>query len=1042
MARKFVLKKFLQSFRENSKAYTIESENISVIKRFNIQGRVLKFKVKAAPSQLEPIDWFKNAIEQSISEGLSSDKFCITATCVKLPQGTGKTLKYTNFDDECKHRRGVITISNRDNLCLPRALIVVIHQVEKSVDYKQIIKSNSKLQTKKATELIENAGKDVIFEGLGTGKKLNLLFHKNHYNVITSLTAAFSCIYYCEDCHVAYNNKNGHRCTGSCPKFNGQECFDNHKSSSSTTISICELIHKCFKCLKVYKKDRQHICGEYFFIKQHETTLCVFEQRCDQCIDIVSLYLCANCKIRRKIIEKGNIIETFLNYILEMRKKFKNIIVIAHNGQAFDHQFILNFILEKTSLQTKLIMRGTKVIMMLLGNIKFIDSLNYFPMALSKLPKAFDLQFNMKKGYFPLLFNTAKNENYIRQLPSVEYYNPNDMKVDEQIIEYCVNDVTILTQSCLKFREMFLKQCNVEPFLETTTIASACNLAFRRNFLKEDTISLIPKHGYRNSDNQSKVAIQWLVWEEEKRNINIRHTAKQKESFVNGIKVDGFCSETNQVFEFYSCYYHGHLTCIPHNRNNSLQDDSNDIMNTRYKRTIKKAERLRKLGHDVIEMWQCEFNSLISKEEASYLKNHPLVQHSALNPRDAFYGGRTGNVYNYYKCKEEEKKKYIDICSLYPWVCKYGKFPIGHPQIYVGESICSTLKLNNMDGILKCKILPPTNLLHPVLPLKQNNKLMFSLCRSCSEEKWLEECCPHSDEERALIGTWVIDEVVKAIQKGYKMLEIYKVWEYQTTKYDKNMDVQGLFTNMMNKFIKIKQEASGWPSKCVTNNEKENYVKDFFDKEDIQLEHEKVPNNPGLRSFAKLMLNSFWGKFGQRENLQKTSIINQPRELYNLLTNPSIEVCYIFPVNEENIIVNWQYKEEVMDSLPTVNVCIAAYTTTQARLKLYSYLEKLQERVLYYDTDSVVYISRKGDYEPSVGNFIGDMTDELECYESVLNPKADNEIYILSQNIGRNKEHKVLTVPQIKVYQPKSEKRNFAVDGSPLPYGYKRLKQN
>ncbi|XP_055390586.1 uncharacterized protein LOC129619368 [Condylostylus longicornis] len=996
------------------KAYTIESENISVIKRFNIQGRVIKFKVKAAPSQLEPIEQVLKYILEGVaptdqigltfcdesfehrgpgwsnSEGLSSDKFCITATCVKLPQGTGKTLKYTNFDDECKHRRGIITISNRDNLCLPRALIVAIHQVEKSVDYKQIIKIY-KYGTK---------GKDVIFEGLGIGKKLNLLFHKNHYNMITSLTAAFSCIYYYEDCHVAYNNKNGHRCTGSCP---------------------------C--CQKSPP-----------FIKQHETTLCVFEQKCDQCIDIVSLYLCANCKIRRKIIEKGNIIETFLNYILEIRKKFKNIIVIAHNGQAFDHQFILNFILEKTSLQTKLIMTSTKVIMM--GNIKFIDSLNYFPMALSKLPKAFDLQFNMKKGYFLHLFNTAKNENYIGQLPSVEYYNPNDMKVDEQIIEYCANDVTILTQSCLKFREMFLKQCNVEPFLEATTIASACNLAFRRNFLKEDTISLIPKHGYRNSGNQSKVAIQWLVWEEEKRNINIRHTAKQKESFVNGIKVDGFCSETNQVFEFYSCYYHGHPTCIPHNRNNSLQDDSNDTMNTRYERTIKKAERLRKLGYDVIEMWQCEFNSLISKEEASYLKNHPLVQHAPLNPRDAFYGGRTGNVYNYYKCKEEGKIKYIDICSLYPWVCKYGKFPIGHPQIYVGESICSALKLNNMDGILKCKILPPTNLLHPVLLLKQNNKLMFSLCRSCSEEKWLKECCPHSDEERALIGTWVIDEVVKAIQKGYKMLEIYEVWEYQTTKYDKNMDTQGLFTNMMNKFIKIKQEASGWPSKCVTNNEKENYVKDFFDKEDIQLEHEKVSNNPGLRSFAKLMLNSFWGKFGQRENLQKTSIINQPRELYSLLTNPSIEVCYIFPVNEENIIVNWQYKEEVMASLPTVNVCIAAYTTTQARLKLYSYLEKLQERVLYYDTDSVVYISRKGNYEPSVGNFIGDMTDELECYESVLNPKADNEIYILSQNIGRNKEHKVVTVPQIKVYQPKSEKRNLVVDGSSLPYGYKRLKQN
>lgn len=50
------------------------------------------------------------------------------------------------------------------------------------------------------------------------------------------------------------------------------------------------------------------------------------------------------------------------------------------------------------------------------------------------------------------------------------------------------------------------------------------------------------------------------------------------------------------------------------------------------------------------------------------------------------------------------------------------------------------------------------------------------------------------------------------------------------------------------------------------------------------------------------------------------------------------------------------------------------------RLKLYSYLEKLEERVLYYNTGSVIYVSKPGEFEPSTGNFIGDMTDELECY--------------------------------------------------------------
>ena len=47
-------------------------------------------------------------------------------------------------------------------------------------------------------------------------------------------------------------------------------------------------------------------------------------------------------------------------------------------------------------------------------------------------------------------------------------------------------------------------------------------------------------------------------------------------------------------------------------------------------------------------------------------------------------------------------------------------------------------------------------------------------------------------------------------------------------------------------------------------------------------------------------------------------------------------------------------------------------------MKLYETLDILQEEVLYYDTDSVVYKRRP--YQPSIttGDFPGDMTDELD----------------------------------------------------------------
>ncbi|KAG5871158.1 hypothetical protein JTB14_020192 [Gonioctena quinquepunctata] len=85
-----------------------------------------------------------------------------------------------------------------------------------------------------------------------------------------------------------------------------------------------------------------------------------------------------------------------------------------------------------------------------------------------------------------------------------------------------------------------------------------------------------------------------------------------------------------------------------------------------------------------------------------------------------------------------------------------------------------------------------------------NNKLMFVLCRVCGQNLNYDDCT-HSDEERSLIGTWTVEEVLKAIDKGYEVLEKYEIWAYDTVQFGK--DVTGLFTDMMNKFIKIKQES-------------------------------------------------------------------------------------------------------------------------------------------------------------------------------------------------------------------------------------------
>lgn len=68
------------------------------------------------------------------------------------------------------------------------------------------------------------------------------------------------------------------------------------------------------------------------------------------------------------------------------------------------------------------------------------------------------------------------------------------------------------------------------------------------------------------------------------------------------------------------------------------------------------------------------------------------------------------------------------------------------------------------------------------------------------------------------------------------------------------------------------------------------YIKQYFDKEGILLEYDNIKENPGLRLIAKLTLNSFWGKFGQRSNLTQTTYIDDPEHFMDMMTSDNQEI--------------------------------------------------------------------------------------------------------------------------------------------------------
>lgn len=62
------------------------------------------------------------------------------------------------------------------------------------------------------------------------------------------------------------------------------------------------------------------------------------------------------------------------------------------------------------------------------------------------------------------------------------------------------------------------------------------------------------------------------------------------------------------------------------------------------------------------------------------------------------------------------------------------------------------------------------------------------------------------------------------------------------------------------------------------------------------------------------------------------------------------------------------------------SVAIAAHVTAQARLHLYNFLEVLQDRALYCDTDSVFFLDGPNDVKLETGDFLGQLTDELDAW--------------------------------------------------------------
>ena len=219
--------------------------------------------------------------------------------------------------------------------------------------------------------------------------------------------------------------------------------------------------------------------------------------------------------------------------------------------------------------------------------------------------------------------------------------------------------------------------------------------------------------------------------------------------------------------------------------------------------------------------------------------------------------------------------------------------------------------------------------------------------------------------------------------------------------------------------------------------------------------------------------------------------VRDPSHLFNLISDTTKHISKLRLCTDDILEAVYTSVQDNVVKGTKNNIFIAAFTTCHARLKLYESLDALQEQVLYFDTDSVIYKWRPGQSSIATGDFLGEMTDELngDIIKEFVSGGAKNYAYhtrggkvvckvrgftlnvrgsailnfqTMKQNIlaeleipqdtrrnlnivtpyhfQRNLEKKqIQLVPRIKKYGLVFDKRVINTNAISYPYGYRRI---
>lgn len=360
-----------------------------------------------------------------------------------------------------------------------------------------------------------------------------------------------------------------------------------------------------------------------------------------------------------------------------------------------------------------------------------------------------------------------------------------------------------------------------------------------------------------------------------------------------------------------------------------------------------------------------------------YMPKNALVCLSSNEQEDiarAMHGGRTDARRLLREWTDEEVRlgiygKYQDVQSLYPTVQFYDPLPIGVPKFvkyYDNMMQPSREELLGTFGFVCCDIECTRYIHHPVI---------VELDEECG--RLLADLKPKRD---IVIPT---PELHAALENGYRVTKVHWIQNFNSSTE--------LFKDYFRSVLKEKIEASGTPNWARTPEGWAEFQTYHADHLGIILNAEDMVRNAPKKTGAKLLTNSLWGKFGERskhfvwDRFMCGEESSKIHKLENAWYDGAVDI-HFRKYSGDNCAVGMVYTHTKELSASNIaqkrsrshtNIAVAAMITSHARIRLWRELNKLGDRVLYHDTDSIIYEHNPALYNIPEGRYLGEWENEF-----------------------------------------------------------------